>query len=261
LIEQQRQQITELTSAFERINVEANPRFQQQFVKPIENAKEQARGLVKEIGLDPDLFDRTMALTGKARIEAMDDLTEAIKSPSVNGQLINLVTQIDSMETQKRAVLSDLKGSGARLQQEERARQAAEMQQQEKRLSGLFDQTVTHLRDKVGFEFLKKSEAAGTEDWNKKVDSILATAEDILLRNTDETQAAAAAVLAAQAPHYRAAFLSERAARLEAQKELAAIKGAEPGLERGGAGEFDNDTPATSIDDLLKFRPMRFGQG
>jgi hypothetical protein len=150
LIEQLRGQVTELSQAFEKVNVEANPRFQQQFNKPIERAKEGARTLLTTLGLDADLFDRTMALTGKARIEAMDDLAEAIKSPSVNGQLLNLVSQIDNLEAQKREVLSDVKGNAAKLQQEQRARYAVEVQEQEKRLSSILDQTITHLRDKSG---------------------------------------------------------------------------------------------------------------
>lgn len=249
-IEQLKQRLSEMSAVVERADLLSHPAIEQQINVPRRNLLGQAERLLQDVGLEPDIFERALALTGKSKIEALDEMNEAITSPTVRMEIADLAINVQRLDRQKEQMLSDVKANRQRIDLEEQSRRHQAMQQQEKQLVNLVDMAYAQLRDQAGFEFLQ--EVDGNEQWNNGRKEVRQAATALLTQNTDPRQLAAAAVLAPLAAQYRAAYQTERTARLAAEKALKERDAAEPGL--GGPG--GNGAAATADGAINAANPI-----
>lgn len=260
VIDRQNQQIIELSGRLERLNVQAHPEFQRQFVQPRNQMFGQALEIVKAVGGDPDAFERTMALSGKNKIAALDDMLKDIDSPVMRDRLGRLIDGIDAKDQEISAALKDSKGLSENLTRQETIARHEMLQRQEQQLKGLLGAATRNLSEgiempeggKMQLEVLQKTGNPEFKWFDDQADDIRATAEEILLKATPEKMAVAS-VLASACGAYRSMWQSERAARKASDARLAAIEGAEPNLADRGKpkpapeGEFAPDADITQV--------------
>jgi len=232
------ERLQQLSPVVERANIELHPAFQAQFIQPRQQMVAEGREALETAGADPAMLERAMSLTGKARIEALDEIFETVTSPTLRAKLEQVAWHIDSIDKQKAQVLADLPKAHERLQQEERIRNQQQMEQQEKHFLAVLDDSVGKLAET--FPLLR--EIPGNDEWNATRQREIQSARELLTRTTDPAQLAAAAVMATQAPRLQQWALNERKLRLAAEKELAELRGAEPSLGRrsNGSGEHED---------------------
>jgi flagellar motility protein MotE (MotC chaperone) len=238
-------QLREYSDTVASVKLEQHPAFVAKFVKPREQLIANAFGLLKTAEVDPAGLEKAMSLTGKPRIQALDDFFDNIESPTTRTRVAALVDQIDNIDEQKSAVLADAKGSYERLTTHDKAEQHRQAQEQTAKLEKVFDGAIEHLRDKVGFEVLK--EVDGVDWWNKQGKSAIEAARALMFQNDNPEQMAIGSVLAATSGIHRGLWLKERSQRLALAKELAEIKNADPDLsgnsDRGGDDAEDEHLP------------------
>ncbi len=236
----------ELSDRMAAVDLQSHPAFQAKFVQPRAQLLGSASNLLKSVDKDPAALESAMALTGKQRIQALDNLFDDIESPTVRSKVAGVVDQIDAIDEQKAAVLADAKGSYERLTKMTAAQRHQQAQEQTAQLNKVFDAAVEHLRDKVGFEVLK--EVDGVDWWNQQGKTAIEAARKLMFENDNPEQMAAASVLAATSGIHRGLWLKERTQRVELAKELAAIKDGEPNLRGNSDRGADDDG-----DDKLTF--------
>lgn len=260
IISQKDQQLAEMSAQLERLNLQAHPLFRQQLIEPRERMLGQAVDVVKEVGGDVEGFERAMTtLTGKARIAALDEIVDEIKSPILREKLGRLIDGIDTKDREIDGALKDAKGMSARLRNEEVVRNHEMLLQQEQQLKHLLGSARRQLEEGIPLkdgetlklEVLKKVGQKGYEWWDEQVDDIDATAQEILFKATPDKMAIAA-VLAASAGPLRSLWQAEQRARKAAEARLAEIEGADPGDLNGRrkaetVEEFGPDADITKV--------------
>jgi len=238
-------QLKEYSDTVASVKLEQHPAFVAKFVRPREQLLGSATNLLKSVDKDPAALEKAMSLTGKQRIQALDEFYDDIESPTVRSKVAAMVDQIDNIDEQRSAVLADAKGSYERLTTHDKAEQHRQAQEQTAKLEQVFDGAIQHLRDKVGFEVLKEVE--GVDWWNNQGKNAVEAARKLMFSNDDPQQMAVASVLAATSGIHRGLWLKERAQRVALAKELAEIKNADPdlsgGSDRGGDDESDGNLP------------------
>lgn len=226
--------LAEMSGEFEKIDIQRHPAFQRQFVQPRTEAFEAASTLLKDVEMEPALLDKALSLNGKARIQALDEITESIESPNVRMRLINHIDRIEQLDQARNAAMTDVKGQVQRMEGHERAERHRALQEQERQLLTNVDMAADNLKQNGFGMFL--TEIPGNDKHNEEVRRIIADAKGVFTQNTNAEQLAAVAVMGRVAPKALAWAIHERQARLTVEKELAELKGARPGLEGEGTG-------------------------
>jgi hypothetical protein len=259
VVEQQRQQLADMSARLERQNAVAHPIFQQQFVQPRDAMFAQASETVKEAGGDVEAFERAMTLNGKNRTAALDEVVGNVESHILRTRLERLIDGIDSKEREINAALKDAKGLNEKMARDEKIARHEMIQRQEKELVSMLEATESRFLEgldspeggKVKLEVLQKVGRKGYEWWDEQADDIRATAREILLKGTPQ-KIATAAVLAASCGAYKSLYENERRARMAAEKRNQAQDDAEPDLKdrrqtNGAADEFGPDANITDV--------------
>lgn len=195
-----------------------------------------ARGVAKAAGVEPGVLETALALHGKARTDALDEMYESVTSESLKQQLGLAVAKVQARDDEKAAVLSDAEGSLKQLQQRKLAEQHKQIEFAQKEMRGIFKGAVEHLRDKCGYVGFKKIE--GNEAWNKQVDERFEAAEKFVLNTSDKNQVALCVGMASQSGFHLKMWLNARERIKEQDKIIAQYKQASP--ELGGAGKEAN---------------------
>lgn len=245
-IDELKRQNQELLQTVERSNVERHPKFQNEIVHPLKQARKEAHKLLEDAQVNPKLLDKALALDGSDRMEALDQLYGQLPEYA-KAELAASVLQIRRLEARRDQILQNAHGTAERLQQQDTISNHEQLQQREQTLLKLADAAVTHLRDKIGFEVFIKSDDPNDKWWNDQVDERLSDMRRLLTNEPDPSQHALAAGLAVSAPFYRDLAIKVRQENKELKAELAAIKGAEPRLDGGGNGA------APAEDEKLSF--------
>lgn len=237
----------QLSDRVASVNVQAHPAFQAKFEQPRRNLLGHAANLLKTVDKDPTALERAMSLTGKQRIEALDDFYSEIESPTVRGKVSLMVDQIDQIDAEKSNALADSYRTLEGLTKHDVAEKYRQQEIQTEQMAKTFDSAVEHLREKAGFEVLKQVE--GAPWWNEQGEKALAAARRLMFETEDPSEMATAAVLAATSGIHRGLWLKERETRIARDKELKEIKGAEPDL----GGRNDRPTGDDEGDANLTF--------
>lgn len=221
------ERLQQMSPVIERVSLQDHPAFQAQFIKPREQMVAEAKSVLEMAEISPDVFERAINLTGKAKAAAVDELMEGVSSRYVQTQIGELIYKIEALDKQKAEVLADIPANHQRMELERRAEQHRQMEQQAKQNNALLDQTFDFLRDKQGIELLR--DVPGNDKWNETRKAKREEAR-YLLQSANPQEAMAAAVLATLAPEYRQWALGERKRANALEKELAELRGADPKL-------------------------------
>ncbi len=267
VLEQQKAQISDLSSRLERRNAIDHPIFQQNFVQPRNQMAAQAVETVKEAGADADAFERALSLPGKHRTEALDDIVGSVDSHVLRARLERLIDGIDTKDREIAAALKDAKGLNERMAHDQKIAQHQMLQQQEKQLLSILDAVEHGLTEgldapdgtKTKLEVLQKVNRKGYEWWDTQVDEIRETAREILLKGTPQ-KIATAAVLAASCGAYKSLYENERKARIAAEKRNEASSDAEPDL-KDRRSATTTSTEFSPDEDITKVALARLKRG
>lgn len=221
----------ELLEKVTRLDLTQHPQFQQQYIAPREKAFQDASQIVRDSGGDPTAVARAMGLTGKPRLDALEEIADGIENKMARGRFERAVETIDEKTREINEKLRNAKQTSEELRRQDTISREEQLQQESKQWKGLLSAAHRNLLENHKLEPLQKVDKPGYEWWNEQADEILTVAEDILLKATPE-KAATAAVLAGSADAFRKMWLAEKAARIALDKEVAELRGAEPSLTR-----------------------------
>lgn len=230
-LEQAIKERDDLLARVERVDLLSSPKFQQDFIAPRDKDFSDAQKLVKEAGGDPAELARAMGLRGRARMDALDDISKEIPNEMMRRRFDGYIESIDRRTEEINEKLANAKVA----LEEDRRQQALNRHQNNEKtaqeLKVLLGSARRHLAEEMKLEAFQKVGKPDFEWWDKGIDEDDQAAEEIWLKATPES-AALAAVLAPRAGRYRGMWMAERNARVAVEKELAELKGAEPSLER-----------------------------
>lgn len=220
-----------LLSRLERYDLQATPAFQEKYIKPRQQKFDDAYSLVKESGGNPEALARAMSLSGKPRIEALEEIAESIPQQIMRNRFERLIEAIDA---DSRVINEKL--ANAKLAAEEEAkndiiRRHEHNEKITKELKSLLAAARSDLTEKMKLETLIKTGKPEDEWWDKKVDQVESIAEEFLFKSTPQ-EWAIGAYMVGSAGVFREMYQAERAARLAVEQENRELKGAEPNLTR-----------------------------
>lgn len=220
----------DLLARVERANLLESPKFQRDYLEPRAKEFSNAQGIVKDAGADPAMLTRAISLTGKGRIEALDEIREAIPSDMMKGRFDRLIESIDNRTVEINERLANAKTAAQEQAKQETIQRHETSEKMTKELKSLLGAARSDLLENVKLETLQKVGKPGFEWWDEQVDEIDQVAEEILLKSTPQ-KAAVAAYLAASAGALRSMFQAERESNKAKDREIAELKGATPRLE------------------------------
>lgn len=232
------EQITkERDSAIEKVarfDWTQHPKNQQEYLIPRDQMFADAQTLIKESGGDPDTLRRAIGMSGKGRIQALEEISESITSQMMRGRFERLIEGIDEKTKVINEKMRNAQAENEANQQQDKIHRHEQLVKAEGDIRTMLAATRRDLLDEVKLEVLQKSGNKDFAWWDEQVDQIDQTAEEIMLKSTPE-KSCVAAYLAASAGAYRSMFQAERAARVAAETELSEYKSASPklGEERG----------------------------
>ena len=220
----------QLNAVVERNALDQHPYVRQNFDEPRKQLFNIAAGALKKIDIDPAQLGRILSLDGKERVDAMDELYEKIESPYTRERVTNAIAEIDKIEEKRAEFMADRQVNMERLTQAEKAERYRQINAEAQQLEQLMSQTVDTVRDKFGFEFLRKATEPGSEKWNERVENDIALIRDLTITNKDPQKLVTATVLGVLAPHYREAWRSAVSRAKAAEARIAELEGATPSL-------------------------------
>jgi hypothetical protein len=238
-LETQNRQMAEVLS---RVGVEHSADFQNQIIRPLTGAWNEAVKIVADAGGDPNQLAQVMSMQGKAQFEGLDELfAEMPESAKIEAHEA-LRTYRKYEEARQRAVANAPRTMEA-IKERETRRQYADLQQQKGQMAQMFDRALSRLRDDAKVEvFLKTNDPEGGW-WNDQAGQIEAQGRELFLENTDMDKVALACLLAPAADAYRKLFIKSQRKVGELQKIINERMGGEPNLSEssGNAGSLMPD--------------------
>lgn len=229
LLETTKKERDEALSRLERLDLQAHPAFQEKYLKPRQQKFDDAYNLVKESGGNPELLRRAMLLVGEPRIEAIEEIAEAIPHKMLRGRFERLIEGIDADSKIINEKLENHQKTKQEEDKNETIRRHENNEKMAKEWKSLLGAARSDLLENIKLEVLQKVGKSDFEWWDKQVDEIDQVAEEILLKSTPQ-KAAIAAYLAASAGPLRSMFHAERKRANALEQENRELKGADPTL-------------------------------
>lgn len=227
-----RKQLEKAYDELGRYSLAADPRWQQKYSEPQNAIVEQVKELAKQWELDEKVVDEWVKAKPRDRVDLINQST-----PDLMPVVTPLLSQYDHIERLKQLDLAKHKETRAVLDREAQTKHA--MLDRAGRLA-LFKQAAGAVLNEGHFVF---KQIEGQDAWNKNVLSLHAQVQQ-LFEGDDYVAQAKHLIMGVAAPVYLTLYKKERAARLEAEKQLALRMRNKPGLEsteRGG-GRTPQDT-------------------
>lgn len=234
-----------------RMGVETHAEFQNNIIRPMAAAWQEAAQIVKDSGSDPNDLAKALALSGKAQFEALDTLMQEMPE-SAKAEVHDALRRYRHYAQVRNQALAEAPKTMQALQEKEMQHQYQLVNQQREEMKNLFEDAVKTLRDKAKVEVLLKSDDPESKWWNEQADQIISNGRDLYLENTDMRKMAMAAVLAPMADAYRKLWLAERGAHSKTKKMVQERFGAEPSLSESSGGDRNSTPDAQFKDDLKK---------
>jgi hypothetical protein len=234
-----------------RYGVENSIEFQQNILRPLYGAWNEAARIVHESGGDPNELARVMTLQGKAQFEALDDLFTDLPE-SAKAEAHDALRVYRRYEDARRAAMAEAPKTLESLRQRETEREIATLTKQREGLKGIFDHAVKSLRDDARLEVLLRTDMPEGSWWNEQADKIVQQARDLYLENTDMNKVAVACLLAPAAEVYRKLWVNSQKKIGQLQKVVNDRVGSEPNLSESGGSQKIPASDAQMKDDLKK---------
>lgn len=229
LYEKVKQERDTLLERIERTNLYESPKFQQEHLIPRQKQFDRLSGIVKESGGNPEALQRAISLTGKGRIEALDEIRGAIESDMLKGQFDRLVEDIDSRTSEINEKVRNAKQTSAELQKAELLTREQQHAKLAKEYEGLLSHAHRDMAENIAPELFTKVDDPNYAWWNEAIDRDDQVAREILLDATPQ-KVAFAAKFASKFGTVLHMWRAERAANKAKDEEIAALKDAEPTL-------------------------------
>ena len=254
----------QLREVLTRMGVEQSAEFQNNVLRPLHGAWNEAVRVVQEAGGDPNGLVRAMSMNGKEQFEALDELFEGMPE-SAKSEATNALRSYRHFENMRRTAIANAPKTMEGIRQRETERQFAAVRQQKQEMAGMLDAAIAKLRDEAKVEVFMRS---ADPKWNEVGEKIIAEAKDLFLENTDMNRVAMACLLAPAADTYRKLFIRSMQRVSELEKTIKDRIGQEPVLTEspGRTGmtskeQFDADLKKPFTDVFLReFHKSRSGQ-
>lgn len=219
----------DLLGRIERANLYESPKFQQEHLIPRQKQFDRLSSIVTQAGGDATALQRAMSLTGKGRIEALDEIRGEIGSEMLKGQFDRLVEDIDSRTADINEKVRNAKQTAQELQKAELLTREEQHSKLTKEYEGLLSHALRDTSENIAPELFTKVDDPKFAWWNETIDRDNQVAREALLESTPQ-KAAYAAVFASKLGTVLQMWRAERAANKAKDEEIAALKGAEPTL-------------------------------
>lgn len=240
----------EMSAVLSRMGVEQHAEFQNNVMRPMSAAWNEAARIVKDAGGDPNDLSKALSLSGKAQFEALDQLFEGMpESAKVEAQ--QQISQWRRFNDARNQWLRDAPKTFEALRKKDLETQYQMVNQQRAEMEQLFENAVKTLREEAKVEVLRKTNDPETKWWDDQADAIISQARALYLDNTDMGKMAMAVVLAPMADAYRKLWMAEQASHKKTKALIADRLGGEPSLSESPGGG-DKSPSAQFQDDLKK---------
>jgi DNA repair exonuclease SbcCD ATPase subunit len=225
-----KKQVTEYSTELEKVALERHPEFRRKFGDQISTldaaAKKLVGGLTSQV--TPEEFTALLAApSSDAKTSRINELIEGA-TPLVASKVANLVTNYETLQDQKSAMLSQHSETLKQLDMQQRASAQERMEREQRG----FEQIVGDLSQE--YEYLKPVE--GNPAWNEVVNKIKGQAREIYFSSKDPVTLMQASLKAPMADYYRKAYHLAWNKAQELEGRLAEIEKAAPNFDSGKGG-------------------------
>lgn len=226
-----------------RARIEEHPEFRKEFVDGREKLMTSAKTIVEESGGDPKAIETALNLKGKARVDALEAISENL-GKFQSGRLGRVIDELTDLDDRAQVKRDKAKESYKQLQEQDQQRKSEETARRAQTRAAEFDETTRRLSGEL--EVLKHAD--GHDEWNARADRIVREAKAFV--NEHPNADIEAEILSRAVPAYRDLFI-QADARAEAaekkaaemEKELKAIHSKSPSLVPRSNGTNSGETP------------------
>ena len=240
------QRNAQMQEVLQRMGVEQHAEFQQQIIQPMTSAWQTAAGIVQEAGGDPEQLARAVQLHGKEHFEALDEVFEELPE-SAKMEAHQAIAAYKRLDKARQKALAEAPKTYEALHKRDLEREYQNVNAQRKEMANMFDDAVRTLREEAKVEVLQRTTDPESAWWNEQGDSIVNTAKQLYLENTDMRKMAMAVLLAPMADAYRKLWIQERMKNQKTEGMIKERYGAEPYVGSTGGG---NGSEAQMKEDL-----------
>ncbi len=230
---------SEMSETLSLTNLERHPKFNEQYVKPIDAQIDRAKAYVPAESRDQLAKILSMPVS-ESRASALDDLVGELPA-SRQAYLQGIVNRIDEISYERDTALQDSKSSYQKLVEEESLISEKKTTERNTALEKSFKTMLKEAQDNIPIYQLRE----GDEEWNTGVRERVGLAQKILMEQNTFEDAATAALWAASG----GALVEQNAALVEhnrrMQAELNKLTGAEPSAA-GGSVTSGNSSSSKS---------------
>lgn len=238
-----------------RARLEDHPDFRKEFVEGRQKVVDRAKSIIEESDGDPKAIETALNLRGKARAEALREVSKDLDSFQA-GRLGRAIDELNDLDERAQAKRDAAQDSYKQLQEQEKQRAAEESAKRQQGRAAEFADTLRRLRGEL--EVLQKVD--GYDDHNAKADQIAKEAKDYCDEHPDadpEAELLARAFARQRDLYLNAEERAEKAEKkvAEMEKELKAIHSKYPSLNGGRtvtAPSGSRDGSKTPFTDAFK---------
>lgn len=203
-------------------NLERHPKFQDQYVKPMQAQIDRAKAYVPED--QRDALGKILSMpVSEARANALDELVGELPA-SRQAYLQGILNRVDEISFDRDKALAESNDAYQKLIEEENLMSSQKSAERDKQLNKSFDAMLKDAQENISVYQLRE----GDEEWNTGVRERVNLAKNILMEQNSFEDAATAALWAASG----GALVEQNAALVEhnrrLQTELNKLQGAEP---------------------------------
>lgn len=258
LIEDLKARNQQLTTIVEQKAIRDLPWFQENFTQPRQALVSVAEKALDLAGIEEPRkhLEKAMGLNGRERIAALDQLFEAIESPTLKTKLENSIAQIEVLDDKESAFLADREGNTEKMLAAQRAQQHEQMVRQEQFVKEGLQRTVDFLSDKNAF--FRKSGKPGYEKWDSRLEEDRKVMEELSLRNDDPMKLISVVALGVRTPAILTAYERRGTIINELRKEISDLRGVRPSVngDRVSSGQ-SQERPSINPNEDLAAAGMR----
>lgn len=230
LYEDTKKQLEDASARIERTNLFESPKFINEHLAPRQKQFDRLSSMVKEAGGDSTALSRAIGMSGKGRIDALDEIRADIGSEMLKGQFDRLIEDIDARTVVINEKVHNAKATAQELQKSELLSREEQNAQQFKQFEGLLSHAERDLSENFMPELFQKVDHPDFGWWNDGIERDRKVAREALFEATPQ-KASYAAVLASKAGTLYDMWKAERAAATALRQEIAELRGAGPGLK------------------------------
>lgn len=245
-LEQNNRQMAEMLS---RVGVEHSAEFQQNIMRPLTGAWNEAARIVRDAGADPQELAKVMSLQGRAQFEGLDNLFSDMPE-SARAEAHDALRAYRRFEAARQHAVANAPKTLEAIQQRETERQYQELSKQRSEMQNMFERAIARLRDEAKVELFQKTTDPEGEWWNKQGEDLVQQGRSLFLENTDMEKVALACAMAPTADAYRKLFLTSQKKVTELQQFIKERIGNEPNLSESGGNAGGG--PSGSMQEDLK---------